>query len=326
MIHAWLLLVVGIGLILDFLGGAIYYHQFGLVNALGISAGVVALLVGDRLRRPGRGIRIRPRAGSGAGVTESLQNAEPDAEMLQENIVVLSDVVVKFDGFKALDIKQLAIKRNELRVVIGPNGAGKTTLCDVISGKTSVASGRVWFDGHETTHMRDTEIARLGVGRKFQTPTIFDSLTVFENMELALPGRRNVWQNLLGRESEEQRVQIFQILERVHLLDDLATPAKYLSHGQRQWLEISMLIVADPKLLLVDEPAAGLTDKETELTAELLLELKGRHTLIVIEHDMDFVRRLNSRVTVFDNGQVLADGSLDQVQENPDVIEAYLGR
>ena len=246
--------------------------------------------------------------------------------MLEKHIVILRDVVVSFDGFKALNIDEFFVDRNELRVVIGPNGAGKTTLCDVISGKTRVTSGKVYFDRVETTHMRDSEIARLGVGRKFQTPTIFDSLTVYENMELALPGRRNVWQNLLGRESEAQREQIFKILERVRLIDDLQTPTKYLSHGQRQWLEISMLIVADPKLLLVDEPAAGLTDKETELTAELLLELKGRHTLIVIEHDMDFVRRLNSRVTVFDNGKVLADGSLDQVQEDPAVIEAYLGR
>ena len=250
----------------------------------------------------------------------------PDAEFLKKNIVVLHDVVVKFDGFKAMDINQLAVGRNELRVVIGPNGAGKTTMCDVISGKTRVTSGLVWFDGHETTHMRDTEIARLGVGRKFQTPTVFDSLTVAENMELALPGRRNVWQNLFGRSKESEEEAIYTILERVKLVDDIHTPAKYLSHGQRQWLEISMLMVADPKLLLVDEPAAGLTDKETELTAELLLELKGHHTIIVIEHDMDFVRRLNSRVTVLDNGSVLADGTLDEVQVHPAVIEAYLGR
>src|SRR5450432_3328080 len=145
-------------------------------------------------------------------------------------------------------------------------------------------------------------------------------------MELTLPGRRGVWRNLISKESPEQQDAILRLLHRVRLTDDLHTPAKYLSHGQRQWLEISMLILADPKLLLVDEPAAGLTDKETDLTAELLLELKGRHTIIVIEHDMEFVRRLNSRVTVFDNGQVLADGSLDHVQSNAAVIEAYLGR
>ncbi len=244
----------------------------------------------------------------------------------KKQIVALRDVVVSFDGFKALQIKTFGVGYNELRVVIGPNGAGKTTLCDVISGKTRVTSGHVFFDGVETTHKADVEIARMGVGRKFQTPTIFDSLTVYENMELALPGRRSVWSNLWGHETDDQKEAILSILDRVQLMPDLATPAKYLSHGQRQWLEISMLIVAGPKLLLVDEPAAGLTDKETELTAELLNELKGNHTIIVIEHDMDFVRRLNSRVTVFDNGQVLADGSLDEVQANEAVIEAYLGR
>ena len=144
-------------------------------------------------------------------------------------------------------------------------------------------------------------------------------------MELALPGRRNVWKNLIGSETSKQRMSILSILERVHLLPDVNTPAKYLSHGQRQWLEISMLIVADRKLLLVDEPAAGLTDKETELTAELLLELKGHHTLIVIDHDMDFVRKIGTRITVLDNGQLLAEGSMDEVQKDPAVIEAYLG-
>jgi urea transport system ATP-binding protein len=241
-------------------------------------------------------------------------------------MVAIKDVLVSFDGFKALNISALTVDRNELRVIIGPNGAGKTTLCDVISGKTKVTSGKVHVDGVEVTHMADVDIARLGVGRKFQTPTVFDSLTVYENMELALPGRRNVWKNLFGRESYEQRMSILGILQRVHLLPDINTPAKYLSHGQRQWLEISMLIVADPKLLLVDEPAAGLTDKETELTAELLLELKGRHTLIVIEHDMDFVRRIGTKITVLNEGKLLAEGSMDEVQKHPDVIEAYLGR
>ncbi len=184
----------------------------------------------------------------------------------------------------------------------------------------------MFFDKEEITHAKDTEISRRGVGRKFQTPTVFDSLTVYENMELALPGRRGLWKNAFGKETGEQRDRILSLLERVHLLDDMHRAARYLSHGQRQWLEISMLIVADPKLLLVDEPAAGLTDEETALTAELLLELKGQHTIIVIEHDMDFVRRLDSRVTVLDNGRVLSDGTLDEVQKDEQVIEAYLGR
>jgi len=242
------------------------------------------------------------------------------------NIVHVENVVVEFDGFRALDIREFSIGYNELRVVVGPNGAGKTTLCDVISGKTKVKSGSVHFDQRETTYLKDTDISRLGVGRKFQTPTIFDSLTVYQNMELALPGRRGIFSNLFQRESRQQSDRILQILERVHLADELDRPARFLSHGQRQWLEISMLIVADPKLLLVDEPAAGLTDKETALTAELLLELKGQHTIMVIEHDMEFVRMLNSRVTVLDNGKVLADGTLDEVQKNAQVIEAYLGR
>jgi urea transport system ATP-binding protein len=258
--------------------------------------------------------------------TTLLRHPPVDKEILEKNIVHIDSVTVSFDGFKALDITRFDVGRNELRVVIGPNGAGKTTLCDVISGKSRATTGRVYFDKHDVTHLPDTEIARLGVGRKFQTPTVFDSLTVYENMELALPGRRNVWTNLLGSETTRQRDQILSILERVRLIADVATPAKYLSHGQRQWLEISMLIVADPKLLLVDEPAAGLTDRETDLTAELLLELKGHHTIMVIEHDMEFVRRLDSRITVLNEGKVLAEGSLDEVQKNPEVIEAYLGR
>jgi len=249
-----------------------------------------------------------------------------DEYNIEHSIVFVQDVVVEFDGFRALDIKEFGIHYNELRVVVGPNGAGKTTLCDVISGKTRVKSGHVFFDKTEITHLKDTDISRRGVGRKFQTPTVFDSLTVYENMELALPGRSGLWKNILGKETATERERIMEILTRVHLADECDRHARFLSHGQRQWLEISMLIVADPKLLLVDEPAAGLTDEETMLTAELLLELKGRHTIMVIEHDMEFVRRLGSRVTVLDNGKVLAEGSLDEVQKNEAVIEAYLGR
>jgi urea transport system ATP-binding protein len=242
------------------------------------------------------------------------------------DLIQVTDVQVVFDGFKALDINYFGVDRNELRVVIGPNGAGKTTLCDVISGKTKPGAGRVIFDEIDITWMSDTGIAGLGVGRKFQTPTVLDGLTVFENMELALPRKRGVWRNLIARTSPQERDGIEQILSRVRLIGSRDTESRNLSHGQRQWLEISMLMVSKPQLLLIDEPAAGLTDHETALTADLLNELKGQHTIIVIEHDMEFVRRLASRVTVLCEGRILADGTLDQVQADPLVIEAYLGR
>jgi len=243
------------------------------------------------------------------------------------DLIQLEKVEVVFDGFKALDISYFGVDRNELRVVIGPNGAGKTTMCDVISGKTKPTRGRVTFDDTDITTWKDTDISALGVGRKFQTPSMFDSLTVFENMELALPGRRGVLRNLLQRKAAPaDRDLILDQLERVRLHEVAFNEARSLSHGQRQWLEISMLMIAKPKLLLVDEPAAGLTDHETAMTAELLNSLKGQHTILVIEHDMEFVRMLDSRVTVLCEGRVLADGSLDHVQADPHVIEAYLGR
>lgn len=269
-------------------------------------------------------------------------------------LVFLQDVTAVFDGFKALDIHDLGIGHNELRVVVGPNGAGKSTMCDVISGMTRPTTGKVFFAGEEITHRTDTEIAQKGVGRKFQIPNVFDSLTVWENMLLALPNpTRHVggeaWiksrpgklngpgpiafhrvcstiKHMGGRATGENCDRIHAILKRVRLMDVLNIQARNLSHGQRQWLAISTLIIRSPKLLLVDEPAAGLTDAETALTGELLLELKREHTIIVIEHDMEFVRRLNSRVTVLNEGQVLAEGSLDEVSANEKVIEAYLGR
>ncbi len=272
----------------------------------------------------------------------------------QRYLLFLEGVTAVFDGFKALDIAALGIGHNELRVVVGPNGAGKTTMCDVISGMTQPTTGQVYFDGEDITHWSDTHIAQNGVGRKFQIPNVFDSLTVWENMLLALPNptrhigsdawmaarfspakgvgavaAHRLWSTIRfmgGRATSESTDKIISILKRVRLYDNLHTQAKNLSHGQRQWLAISKLIISEPKLLLVDEPAAGLTDKETALTADLLLELKGSHTIIVIEHDMEFVRSLGSRVTVLDNGKVLADGTLDQVQADPAVIEAYLGR
>jgi len=241
-------------------------------------------------------------------------------------LLFVKNLSAVFDGFKAVDIEALGVEHNELRVIIGPNGAGKTTFCDLVSGKTPVTTGKVFFDGDEITHIQEVDIARRGIGRKFQTPTVFDSLTTFENLELALPGRQGLWSNLRRATTPEESERIEVLLERVRLIDERDIEASQLSHGQRQWLAISTLIIADPKLLLVDEPAAGLTDAETALTAELLLELRADHTLIVIEHDMDFVRQLDSFVTVLNEGIILAEGTLQELQSNPEVIEAYLGR
>jgi urea transport system ATP-binding protein len=233
---------------------------------------------------------------------------------------------VSFDGFKAVDIPHFGIKHGELRVIIGPNGAGKTTFCDLVSGKTPPSTGKVYYDGKNITQMDESDIALMGIGRKFQTPTVFDSLSTYENLLLALPGNQDWQDNLLKRESEEEKNQILEILEKVNLSECRDIPAKSLSHGQRQWLAISALIISKPKLLLVDEPAAGLTDLETERTADLLMELAEDHTLVVIEHDMDFVRRLGQKVTVLNEGRVLAEGSLEEMETNEEVMEAYLGR
>ena len=241
-------------------------------------------------------------------------------------LLFVKNLTAVFDGFKALDIEALGVEHNELRVIIGPNGAGKTTFCDLVSGKTPPTTGQVFFDRDEITGVQEVDIARRGIGRKFQTPTVFDSLTTFENLELSLPGRQGLWSNLRRATTPEEAGQIEALLERVRLIDERDTEASQLSHGQRQWLAISALILTNPKLLLVDEPAAGLTDAETALTAELLLELRADHTLIVIEHDMDFVRQLNSFVTVLNEGKILAEGTLAELQNNPEVIEAYLGR
>ena len=285
-------------------------------------------------------------------VTEGPRNSQLWKERY---MLFLEDITAVFDGFTALDIPDLGIGHNELRVVVGPNGAGKTTMCDVISGMTRPSTGKVYFAGQQIGGLDEAHIAQKGVGRKFQIPNVFDSLTVWENMLLALPNglgdhealARRLYRTLPqlagpggialvkswtrcrtagGRETSENKDKIESILRRVQLIDHRHVLAKNLSHGQRQWLAISSLILAEPKLLLVDEPAAGLTDSETALTAELLLELKEEHTIIVIEHDMEFVRQLGSRVTVLNEGRVLAEGTLEQVQANEQVIEAYLGR
>jgi urea transport system ATP-binding protein len=242
-------------------------------------------------------------------------------------LLKIEGVEVVFDGFKALDIDMFAVRNNEVRVVIGPNGAGKTTLCDVISGKTRAKHGRVTLAGDDITHLKDFEIARRGVGRKFQTPTVFGSLTVRENLELAAPVTRHPLGNLLRVGVPELREDIFRVTQTVGLERVASVEAQYLSHGQRQLLEIGTLLVARPKLLLVDEPAAGLTDTETAAMGRLLRRLAadGR-TVIVIEHDMDFVRRLEADITVLNEGKILAEGPMHVIQADARVREAYLGR
>jgi urea transport system ATP-binding protein len=236
---------------------------------------------------------------------------------------------VSFDGFKALNSLSLVIAPGELRTVIGPNGAGKTTMMDVITGKTRPDSGYVLFDGGvDLTRLDETAIANLGIGRKFQKPTVFENLTLFENLELALRSPRGSWASLTFHLSSEQRDRIDDVMAQVGLKDHASIKAAALSHGQKQWLEIGMLLVQDQRLLLLDEPVAGLSDAETAATAALILELATdpSRSLVVVEHDMEFVRALGAKVTVLHEGSVLAEGSIDKVQNDHRVIEVYLGR
>jgi len=242
----------------------------------------------------------------------------------------LEDITVSFDGFKALNALTLSINVGELRCIIGPNGAGKTTMMDCITGKTRPDAGRVFFGSNiDLLRLKEPEIAQIGVGRKFQKPTVYEQLSVFENLELALQADRRVRASLFARLSPAQRERIDEVLALIHLQADAQRTAGLLSHGQKQWLEIGMLLMQDPKLLLLDEPVAGMTDEETERTAELFLSLEGKHSLVVVEHDMKFVDQLTEgrkTVTVLHEGSVLAEGKLSDVQANPKVIEVYLGR
>jgi len=242
-------------------------------------------------------------------------------------ILYLDDITVSFDGFKALNGLSLVIDRGELRCVIGPNGAGKTTMMDVITGKTRPDAGTAFFgQTFDLTRLPETEIARLGIGRKFQKPTVFESHTVFENLELAMKTDKRVAPTLLSRLSGEQRDLIARTLRTIRLEGSEDRLAGALSHGQKQWLEIGMLLVQEPELILLDEPVAGMTDAETAHTAELILELEGSHSIVVVEHDMDFVGQIARKVTVLHEGSVLAEGGMQQVQSNERVIEVYLGR
>jgi urea transport system ATP-binding protein len=242
-------------------------------------------------------------------------------------ILYLDGVSVSFDGFKALNDLSLYLDKGEMRAIIGPNGAGKTTMMDVITGKTRPDKGIVLFrEDIDLTRHDESGIARLGIGRKFQKPTVFESHTVWTNLELALKGERELFRSLFFDLAAAQRDRIAQVLRIVRLEESARRLAGELSHGQKQWLEIGMLLVQDPELLLVDEPVAGMTDAETEATGELLREISRSHSLVVVEHDMEFVRGLGSKVTVLHEGSVLAEGSLEQVQNDQRVIEVYLGR
>jgi urea transport system ATP-binding protein len=242
----------------------------------------------------------------------------------------LDDVSVSFDGFKALNALSLTINVGELRCIIGPNGAGKTTMMDCITGKTRPDAGEVFFGSTiNLLRLSEPQIAQIGIGRKFQKPTVYEQLSVFENLELALKADRRVRASLFSRLNGPQLDRIGEVLALIHLKDEAQRTAGLLSHGQKQWLEIGMLLMQDPKLLLLDEPVAGMTDEETERTAELFLSLEGKHSLVVVEHDMKFVEQLTQgrkKVTVLHEGSVLAEGLLSEVQANDKVVEVYLGR
>jgi len=251
---------------------------------------------------------------------------EPRPSELQHGTILdLKDLTVSFDGFKALNALSLQVEVGELRCIIGPNGAGKTTMMDVVTGKTRPDHGSARFGEIDLLELSEPEIAQAGIGRKFQKPTVFERLTVFENLELSLWGDKGFLTSLLFRLTTSQRSHIRDTLEVIGLPAQQSALAGALSHGQKQWLEIGMLLMQEPDLLLVDEPVAGMTPQETERTAELLLSLMAEHTVIVVEHDMDFVRSIARRVTVLHEGRVLAEGDMDEVQANPRVVEVYLG-
>jgi urea transport system ATP-binding protein len=259
--------------------------------------------------------------------------AEPGTlDVAHGAILYLEDITVSFDGFKALNKLSLSITAGELRCIIGPNGAGKTTMMDVITGKTRPDSGSAFFGSTvDLLRLRESQVATIGIGRKFQKPSVFEHLTVFENLELSLKADRSPRAAVFSRLSGQQLDRIGEILVLIHLKDQAQRKAGLLSHGQKQWLEIGMLLMQDPKLLLLDEPVAGMTDEETERTAELFLTLQGAHSLVVVEHDMKFIGELTAddpkkKVTVLHEGSVLAEGSLATVQANEKVVEVYLGR
>lgn len=241
-------------------------------------------------------------------------------------LLYLEGISVSFDGFKAINDLNLYIEKGELRCIIGPNGAGKTTMMDIITGKTRPDSGSAWFGQRlDLLGMSEADIAEAGIGRKFQKPTVFEMLSVFENLELAMAGNKKVWPTLVVKLSGAQFDRIDEVLQTIGLKEEARRLAGALSHGQKQWLEIGMLLMQNPQLLLVDEPVAGMTHQEMDRTAELLISLAGKHSVVVVEHDMEFIRSIASTVSVLHQGSVLAEGSMHDVQNDPRVIEVYLG-
>ena len=240
-------------------------------------------------------------------------------------VLTVEDLTVSFDGFKAIDSLNLYVDQNELRVIIGPNGAGKTTLLDLICGKTRASAGRIKFKNLEMTTLPEHQIVRAGIGRKFQTPSIYENLSVFQNLEVSFPKGRGVFGALLFKCSDEVKNQVQEVAKDIGLDGQLDTEAGLLSHGQKQWLEIGMLLMQDPELLMLDEPIAGMSVREREVTAELLKRICKGRAMIVIEHDMEFVKRIADKVTVMHQGKILAEGSMATVQADPRVIDVYLG-
>ena len=240
-------------------------------------------------------------------------------------VLAIEDLTVSFDGFKAVDNLTMYIDKKELRVVIGPNGAGKTTVLDLICGKTKSTNGSIKFMNKELTKLSEHEIVREGVGRKFQTPSIYENLSVYQNLEVSYPKGRNVWGSLFFKRTAEVKAQVHKIADEIMLTNFLDMEAALLSHGQKQWLEIGMLLMQDPQLLMLDEPVAGMSAKERDQTAELLNKISSNRSVLVIEHDMEFVKKIAHKVTVLHQGKILAEGPMDQVQEDEKVIEVYLG-
>ncbi|MRD46085.1 urea ABC transporter ATP-binding protein UrtD [Caenimonas koreensis] len=279
-----------------------------------------------RLERKEQVLRGKTESG-GRSAGFARPHTAGEVDVTHGRILYLEDVTVSFDGFKAINNLSLDIAPGELRCIIGPNGAGKTTMMDIITGKTRPDSGTVFFGSTiDLLRYTEPEIAQMGIGRKFQKPTVFEQLTVFENLELALKTNKGVKASMFFRLDSGESDRVAEVLHTIHLADSVTRLAGTLSHGQKQWLEIGMLLMQDPKLLLLDEPVAGMTDEETSRTAELFLTLKGKHSLMVVEHDMSFIKVISEIVTVLSEGSVLAQGTLEQVQNDERVIEVYLGR